>query len=164
MTPYDLAYKSAMFHDPAVAYGLSSYQAQAEQIQSGDYAPDSKTDFEMIELVRKGLDRGTIYRLIDLLGITLEQMCDLIHISSRTLQRKAESESLGSLVSERALDLSRVLVQGVEALGSIQAFQSWLQSPRPALGGATPLSYLDTHLGCELVINILGRIEHGVFS
>jgi putative toxin-antitoxin system antitoxin component (TIGR02293 family) len=153
-----------MINDPAVAYGLSSYRAQADDFQSASSVTDTNSDFEMIELVRKGLDRSTIYRLIDLLGITLDQMCDLIHISSRTLQRKADGESLGSLVSERALDLSRVLVQGVEALGSMQAFQSWLQSPRPALGGATPLSFLDTRLGCELIINILGRIEHGVYS
>jgi putative toxin-antitoxin system antitoxin component (TIGR02293 family) len=110
------------------------------------------------------LDKRTIYHLAELLGITIDQICSLVHVSPRTIQRKDESESLGTLVSERALDLARVFVQGVNALGSIQAMQSWLLAARPALGGSTPLSLLDTSLGCEMVSDVLGRIEHGVFS
>lgn len=39
----------------------------------------------------------------------------------------------------------------------------WLKSPNAALGGATPLSLLDTDIGTESVMDTLGRIEHGVF-
>ncbi|NND32452.1 MAG: hypothetical protein HKN76_07665, partial [Saprospiraceae bacterium] len=114
-TEYDLA----VVHDPAVAYGRASYHSDVEKFRDPDGQIPS--DLQMIAVVRQGLDRRTIYRLIDLLGITLDQMCQLIHISSRTLQRKKETEPLSPLVSERALDLSRVLAHGVEALGDLNA-------------------------------------------
>jgi len=40
----------------------------------------------------------------------------------------------------------------------------WLRSRNQALGGATPLSLLDTDAGAEDVMDLLGRIEHGVHS
>jgi uncharacterized protein (DUF2384 family) len=32
------------------------------------------------------------------------------------------------------------------------------------MGGQTPLDLLDTIFGVEQVMNLLGRIEHGVYS
>lgn len=149
--------------DPAVAYASKRYDFLSS-LSEGQSTGAEIGPYQMIEVIRKGLDKRTIYHLAELLGITIDQICDLVHISARTLQRKDESESLGPLVSERALDLANVLVQGVNALGSLKAMQSWLIAIRPALGGSTPLSLLDTSLGCELVSDVLGRIEHGVYS
>ncbi|MBW1797126.1 MAG: DUF2384 domain-containing protein, partial [Deltaproteobacteria bacterium] len=36
--------------------------------------------------------------------------------------------------------------------------------PARALGGKTPLEYADTEPGAQEVDELLGRIEHGVFS
>jgi len=38
------------------------------------------------------------------------------------------------------------------------------QAPAAVLGGATPLSLIDTDDGAESVMDTLGRIEHGVFG
>ncbi|MBK8503580.1 MAG: DUF2384 domain-containing protein [Saprospiraceae bacterium] len=156
-------FDALLLNDPAVAYASRRYDFFSA-LTEGLPAKTEISPYEMIEIIRKGLDKRTIYHLAQLLGITIDQICDLVHISARTLQRKGESESLGPLVSERALDLANVLVQGVNALGSIQAMQAWLIAMRPALGGSTPLSLLDTSLGCEMVSDVLGRIEHGVYS
>jgi len=40
----------------------------------------------------------------------------------------------------------------------------WLQTPSPALHGATPLDAIETELGCQEVEDILGRIEYGVLG
>jgi putative toxin-antitoxin system antitoxin component (TIGR02293 family) len=40
----------------------------------------------------------------------------------------------------------------------------WLKSPQKALGGKTPLEYSDTEPGAREVEDLLGRLEHGVFS
>jgi uncharacterized protein (DUF2384 family) len=40
----------------------------------------------------------------------------------------------------------------------------WLKSPNASLGGASPLSLLDTDLGSVALVNTLGRIEQGVFA
>jgi putative toxin-antitoxin system antitoxin component (TIGR02293 family) len=40
----------------------------------------------------------------------------------------------------------------------------WLQTPSPALRGATPLRAIETESGCQEVEDILGRIEYGVLG
>ena len=40
----------------------------------------------------------------------------------------------------------------------------WLSSPQRALGGSTPLSLARTEVGAGLVEDLIGRLEHGVFS
>jgi ribosomal protein S16 len=40
----------------------------------------------------------------------------------------------------------------------------WLHRPNRALGGPAPLTLLDTDLGAQQVEQLLGRIEHGVYS
>jgi putative toxin-antitoxin system antitoxin component (TIGR02293 family) len=41
---------------------------------------------------------------------------------------------------------------------------SWLAAPKKALGHETPLAYSRTELGAREVENLIGRLEHGVFS
>jgi len=40
----------------------------------------------------------------------------------------------------------------------------WLQTPSPALHGATPLHAIETESGYQEVEDILGRIEYGVLG
>jgi putative toxin-antitoxin system antitoxin component (TIGR02293 family) len=49
-------------------------------------------------------------------------------------------------------------------LGARDKAGRWLQKANRALGGVAPLDLLDTDLGAEEVVTILGRIEHGVYS
>lgn len=47
---------------------------------------------------------------------------------------------------------------------SAEAALSKPQSPNASLGRVTPLSLLDTEIGAGSALDILGRIEHGVFA
>jgi putative toxin-antitoxin system antitoxin component (TIGR02293 family) len=49
-------------------------------------------------------------------------------------------------------------------LGSEEKAARWLHTPNRALGGNLPLELLDTDLGSRQVEEVLGRIEHGVYS
>ena len=40
----------------------------------------------------------------------------------------------------------------------------WLTSRQFGLGGAVPLEYAETEVGAREVEDLLGRIEHGVYS
>ena len=40
----------------------------------------------------------------------------------------------------------------------------WLTSPKRILGGVLPIEHACTHEGAVEVIDLLGRISHGVFS
>jgi putative toxin-antitoxin system antitoxin component (TIGR02293 family) len=49
-------------------------------------------------------------------------------------------------------------------LTSDAAARDWLKSPNGALENATPLSLLDADIGADAVLDLLGQIEHGIFS
>lgn len=58
----------------------------------------------------------------------------------------------------------RIALQAAEVLGGREQAERWLHTPNRALSGQMPLELLDTDLGSRQVEEILGRIEHGVFS
>lgn len=48
--------------------------------------------------------------------------------------------------------------------GDKNAAVAWLKRPAKALGGSTPLDYLDTAAGAEAVHDLITRLEHGVIT
>lgn len=46
--------------------------------------------------------------------------------------------------------------------GDRRMARRWLRRPSRALGGDTPLEYLRTDAGAEEVLDLIGRLEHGV--
>ena len=60
--------------------------------------------------------------------------------------------------------LVRLRAKAEDVLGTRGKATLWLESPNRALGGATPLSLLDTDIGTQAAEDALTRIEYGVFS
>ena len=54
--------------------------------------------------------------------------------------------------------------RAIEVLGDQERAEAWLKKPNKALGMKTPLQYAETEPGAREVENLLGRLEHGVFS
>lgn len=66
--------------------------------------------------------------------------------------------------SERLLRLARAAARSEEIFGNLGEGVAWLKLPNATLDGNTPLLLLDTYVGVDWVMDMLGRIEHGVFS
>lgn len=60
-----------------------------------------------------------------------------------------------ALVFERAVDLFD---------GNHAAAKSWMTSPNRALGNETPLAVTRTSYGANAVNDLIGQLEHGIFS
>ena len=58
----------------------------------------------------------------------------------------------------------QVLARAIEVFESRENALQWLNSPIPALACQVPAEILKTHEGTQLVMDELGRIEHGVYS
>ena len=56
------------------------------------------------------------------------------------------------------------MARAERVLGDRENALSWLDEGIPALGGATPLSRLSTETGYREVMDVLGRIEYGVYT
>ena len=120
------------------------------------------------ELIRQ-VERGFSYDLLRSLetrsGIAVAEIATLIGIPERTLARRRAAGRLTADESERLLRVSAIYEKALDLFeGDGRAALNWLNTPKRALNAQTPLAYSRTELGAREVENLIGRLEHGVFS
>lgn len=147
--------------EPMVAYATINYTPMTA-IMGNRYA--NASDFDLLKLARKGISKKSLLALAKQISLTIEEVAAVLHISERTLQRYTPETLVKTEHADRAIELALLFERGISVLGSEKAFSSWIKTPNFALGGEVPFSLLDTHIGFTMVSDILGRIEHGVFS
>jgi putative toxin-antitoxin system antitoxin component (TIGR02293 family) len=65
--------------------------------------------------------------------------------------------------SDRAATVARVFDMALSYFdGNREHALEWLKHTNPALAGETPLKRADTATGAEDVIDLIGRLEHGI--
>jgi putative toxin-antitoxin system antitoxin component (TIGR02293 family) len=119
----------------------------------------------LVRKVEKGLPFRVVERLRRNMALTLEELAELIQVRPRTLSRRKEEGRLQPDESDRALRASRLFGRTLELFdGDAATARAWLSEAQPALGGAVPLSVARTEIGEREVEDLIGRLEHGVFS
>lgn len=120
----------------------------------------------VVERVEAGLPLEALERLGKLLSLdSPTETARLLHIPPRTFYHRKKTRRLTSGESDRLLRTARIFGLAVDLFGGDrQAARQWLQTPKRALGDATPLGYAATEVGAREVEDLLGRAEHGVFS
>jgi putative toxin-antitoxin system antitoxin component (TIGR02293 family) len=58
---------------------------------------------------------------------------------------------------------AQVYPRAVEVIGNADQAMRWLGRPIPALNYATPISLLRSESGRDAILDVLGRLEHGIF-
>ena len=58
----------------------------------------------------------------------------------------------------------RVLEKAAKILGDREKALRWFDTANRALGGKAPRAFLETEQGLRQIEEVLGRIEHGVYS
>ncbi len=84
--------------------------------------------------------------------------------SVRTLARLKPDQLLPFQTAEVIISLMRAHQKATEIFGSEEKSVEWLKSPNAVLGGISPVQALNSRFGAEEVMDILGRIEYGVYS
>jgi putative toxin-antitoxin system antitoxin component (TIGR02293 family) len=118
----------------------------------------------LIDLSRKGVTKAFLLRVARYLGLSVGQMAKLLPVTERTIQRYDRERRFTPAVSEQILQIAAVAARGEDVFGGRRAFLTWMRSPSPALGNRAPASLLGSRFGSEIVLDELGRIEHGVLS
>jgi putative toxin-antitoxin system antitoxin component (TIGR02293 family) len=125
---------------------------------------DTASRMGLIEIGKKGVTKGALLRLAKYLSLSVGQMASILPVSERTIQRYRRSQRFNSVVSEQVLQIAEVAARGTEAFGERERFLSWMKSPCRALGNRPPAELLSSRFGTGIVLDELGRIEHGVVS
>lgn len=128
------------------------------------FAFERKDETYFIEVIRKGIPKKAIDHLMQKIGLSEAEMAQILHVSKRTLQRRAPREILNPEQTERIIELAKLYSKGEEVLGEIGQFSEWMDQKLLALGNKKPKDFLDTSIGIRILLDELGRIEHGVYS
>jgi len=56
------------------------------------------------------------------------------------------------------------LRMAITVFGDIKKARSWMSRPQKVFGDRTALEVIETVEGCELVQELLGQIDHGLYS
>ena len=123
------------------------------------------TATKLVKLLATGLPTAELSALQQCLDLPAEQLAPMLGISKATFHRhKAAGKKLDPAVSDRVVRYARLVGRAAQVLGDIDDAKRWLNSPQFGLGGQTPIDYAKSEFGAREVENLLGRIEHGVYS
>lgn len=119
---------------------------------------------DWIYIIRKGLPTKALDAFGTNIGATNTELAQMLGISVRALAWRRRKVRLTPCESERIVRVARVVGRAEEVFGDLTKCLEWLRSPNISLGGASPISLLDTCIGADWVMETLGRVEHGVFA
>lgn len=121
--------------------------------------------FTLIGQARAGLAKAEVRDVSRQLELTVRELAPILDTTERTLARRLEGTGeLGKSESERLLLLRQLAEHGVDVFEDQGKFNRWLRRPLPLLANQSPLDLLDTASGFQVVDELLGRIEYGVYS
>ena len=120
---------------------------------------------DLLKKVEAGFSYRTFERFQRNLAFQYEELANLVQISQRTLARRREKGRLTAEESDRLLRVSRVFGKALALFdGDVDAARAWFSVAAPALANRTPQDVSSTEIGAREVENLVGRLEHGVFS
>ena len=104
-------------------------------------------------------------KIADKAPFTQAEWAAVLHVSERTLQRYAKSNGMFAPINaERAVQISKVIKEGVFTFGNVNLFYSWIKRNPYMLEGNLSFDSLTTIEGIQKVMTQLGRIQHGILA
>ena len=95
---------------------------------------------------------------------TMMDWSRFLNISYKSLQRhKQDRTKFKPIHAEKIIEISEVVELGEDVFGDKAALKGWLFAPSYALGGERPVDLMTDSYGKQLVMDTLGRIDHGIF-
>jgi putative toxin-antitoxin system antitoxin component (TIGR02293 family) len=119
----------------------------------------------LIKKVKMGLPFATVIKLEEAYRVNRNEISKLISISSVTLNRRQKDGILRIDESDRVLRFAQLKNETLAMMqGDDEAAVEWLRAPISILGSESPQDHAITELGAAEVHELIGRMQHGVFS
>lgn len=145
---------------------LKPYEQRTWTLNTAETTISWSGPMERVSVIRSGVPFSAIDVISKKINIPIKSTLGILGLPQTTYNKKKVSKALlDSRDSELLLQISELIDFGSEVFNEEEAkFQSWLQKPNTALGGAKPLELLDTISGINEVRSCLNRIEYGNFA
>lgn len=119
---------------------------------------------QMIRSIEDGLPISNFKKLQDSLDLPDKDLAKYIRIPKSTLALRKKKGKFSFEESERLFRLQRLFQKALDVFKDADLAKKWLKEDAYGLGDIPPLEYAATEIGAREVEDLLGRIEHGVFS
>lgn len=118
---------------------------------------------DYVAISRAGISMQVFHRILKFSQISTKEIATMLPVSERQLSRYSPDHILRKDISSHLIQIVELFQRGYEVFG-VEKFQLWIRSENRALGNIPPIDILDTPIGIKMVEDIIGRIEHGVYS
>lgn len=124
-----------------------------------------ESPYDFIHIASRGLNANVIINFRVYFNIPLQTTAHMLNISEPTIYRWTKANiTLERNFSVKLFEITDLFLYGSEVFGSKEDFIKWLNLPNTALGGMEPQELIEIPGGVSKVRDIIGRIEHGVYS
>ena len=124
-----------------------------------------ESPYDFIHIASKGLNANIIKNFRLYFNIPLQATAQMLSVSEPTIYRWTRTnKQLERNISVKLFEVADLFLYGSEVFGSKKLFFKWLYLPNTALGGMEPQELIEIPGGVSKVKDLIGRIEHGVYS
>lgn len=124
-----------------------------------------ESPYDFISIASRGISAQVIANFRKHFNIPREVAAEMLNVSAPTIYRWIrENRKLERNYSVLLFELADLFLYGNEVFAGNEKFLKWLRLPNTALGGLEPQQLLEVPGGISKVRDLLGRIEHGIFS
>lgn len=115
--------------------------------------------------ILKGLPFSALERFEERSRLSTTEIGRLIRLPASTLARRRKADRLDPDESDRLYRLAAVFARATDLFaGDAAAARDWLSRPVRGLGEQVPFDLAGTEAGAKMVLDLIGRLEHGVFT
>ncbi|MDP5141443.1 type II RES/Xre toxin-antitoxin system antitoxin [Rheinheimera baltica] len=120
---------------------------------------------KLYQALHNGFAYSVFERLALISALDKKQLASVCQLAPATLARRAKSGKFSQDESDRLFRFATVLVAATALFNDdMLATKRWLTEPVYGLGDKAPLDMLATSAETQAILDLIGRLEHGVFA
>ena len=119
----------------------------------------------LIKFIKNGISPRLFKAIVDNSPFYMYEWIEFLDLPLRTIQRYLKENKLFKPVhTEKIIEFSILIKQGIDTFGSVDKFKSWLCTPSYIFSGQRPCNLISTSIGIQMVSEELINIDYGLFS
>jgi len=118
---------------------------------------------DLIGIARKGIQTKYINKIQKFTSLSDQELSSILPISQRQLFRYPAEHNLNKEITSHLIQIIELFQKGYNLFGK-EKFKIWIRTSNKVLNKNKPIDIMDTSIGIEMIEDVIGRIEHGVYS
>lgn len=144
---------------------IERYRKLSEVLGKNNVKGRLDSPFDFILIATRGMSVNAIKHFSDYFDLSKHFTASILNLSEPTLYRLLKSnDNLKRNYSVQLFEVTDLFLYGIEVFENRENFFKWLRLPNTSLGGIEPQDLIEIPGGVSKVRDLIGRIEHGVYS